>query len=76
VANAWLEAIAVGRGAPRVEEEIAELERVQVGDVQSVAQTVLAPQGLRWVISGAHATATQAVDGNHLGALRRMVVDW
>ncbi len=75
-AQVWLEAIAFGSGAPKVEERIAELEAVTAADVQNLARAALAPEGLRWVLSGEQAKVAAAVEGNHLGALRRLATDW
>jgi zinc protease len=68
-ADAWIEAIALRGGAPRLEQERAELERVTAEQVRRVAATVLRPDGLRWVLSGDPAVAARAVQANRLGRL-------
>jgi zinc protease len=68
-AEAWIEAIALRGGAPRLDQERAELERVTAEQVRRVAATVLRPDGLRWVLSGEPAAAARAVQANRLGKL-------
>lgn len=75
-AELWLEALSEGSGAPQVEQQIADLERVTVEEVHSLARTALAPDGLRWVLSGEQASVTAAVEGNRMGAMRRLTSDW
>jgi zinc protease len=68
-AEAWIEAIGLRGGAPRLEEERAALERVTAEQVRRVAATVLRPETLRWVLSGDPAAAAKAVQANRLGKL-------
>jgi zinc protease len=70
-AQTWVHAITVGTGAPRLEEERADLERVTPAAVQRLARTILRPRTTRWVVSGDRAAAIRAVEANGLGHLQR-----
>lgn len=75
-AELWLEAISTGAGAPRVEQTVADLEKVTAEGVQSLARAALAPEALRWVLSGEQGSVAAALGGNAMGALRRLTSDW
>lgn len=68
--RAWLFALTLGNGAPRLEQERAEIERVTAKDVQRLARSLLRPGTIRWVLSGDKQAATKAVQANALGKLR------
>jgi zinc protease len=70
IAEVWEEAIAQGRGHPRLDEERAELQSVTAEAVQALAQQVLRPETIRWILSGDPRAATAAVEANQLGTLR------
>ena len=69
----WLRAIALGTGAPRIEEERAEIASVTAADVHKLARTILARGSTRWVVSGDRSAAARAVQGNALGQLHWML---
>jgi zinc protease len=68
-AEAWLEAIALRGGLPRLEQERAELERVGPDEVRRVAAAALRAESLRWILSGDPAAAARAVQEARLGKL-------
>jgi zinc protease len=70
IAERWEEAIAHGRSRPRLDEERAELERVTAEGVQALAQQVLRPETIRWILSGDPRAAAAAVEANQLGRLQ------
>jgi predicted Zn-dependent peptidase len=75
-AELWLEAISTGAGAPRVEQTVADLEKVTAEEVQSLARAAFAPEALRWILSGEQGPVAAALGGNPMGALRRLTSDW
>lgn len=70
LARVWVEALARGLAAPRLEQEAAEVERVTAADVQRVARAVFQPDAVRWIFSGDTVPAATAAAANRLGALR------
>lgn len=63
----WTRAIVLGAGAPRLDEERAELGKVTAGDVQRVARAVLKARSIHWVVSGDRRAASRAVEASKLG---------
>ncbi len=68
-ADAWVEAIALGRPGPRLGERRAELEKVMADEVQALAAKVLRPDTIRWIVSGDPKVAALAVQESGLGRL-------
>lgn len=66
----WLEAIRLGTGAPRLDEERAGLEKVTARDVQKLAQKIFRLETFRWVVSGERKAAAQAFEAPGLGKLK------
>lgn len=68
LAAAWLEALSRGLGSPpRPAGERQKIEQVDGAELQRLASKLLAPQGLRWIISGERAPALRAAQTNRLG---------
>jgi predicted Zn-dependent peptidase len=69
VTRAWLTAITMGEGAPRLDRERAEIERVTSHDLQKLARTLFKLKTFRWVVSGERKTAAQAFEASGFGKL-------
>lgn len=69
---AWVEALALGRPAPRLAEERAALERVSAADVQRLGRTVFDPAAVRWILSGDTRVAARAAEAAGLGRPRAL----
>jgi len=52
IERSWLDALEFGSGTPKIAEERAAIERVTAADVRKVAETMLAPKTMRWLVSG------------------------
>ncbi len=74
IVGSWEEAIALGFGAPRPEQDRAELEKVTAEEVHRLARKVLAPEGIRWIFSGEQAFAAKAAEANGMGRLRALTL--
>jgi predicted Zn-dependent peptidase len=71
--HTWMEALTLGNGTPRLEQERAELERVTVKDVQKLARTLFGKRPVRWVVAGDKALAAKAVEASGFGKLQPYV---
>jgi predicted Zn-dependent peptidase len=71
--HAWLKALTLGYGSPRMEQERAGIERVTAKDVLKVARAIFRPKTIRWVVSGDKKVATAAVESAGVGTLKRYV---
>ncbi|MCA1828809.1 MAG: insulinase family protein [Myxococcales bacterium] len=69
----WLKALTLGYGAPRLEQERAGIEKVTPKDVLRVAHAIFKPKTIRWVVSGDHKIAAQAVESSGAGKLKPYV---
>ena len=74
IAQTWREAIALGTPRPSLERRRAEIERVTVDDLARLAQEVLRPETIRWVVSGERLVAASATAANGLGPPAALVV--
>jgi zinc protease len=74
-AAAWVEAIALGPGAPRPEQERADVAAVTAEEVQRIAAAALRPDGLRWILSGDPAVAARAARASGLGRVVALPLD-
>lgn len=68
--RSWIEALTVGTGAPRVEQERAAIEKVTVREVQKLARQLFRAKTIGWIVSGDKAAAAKAVQASGLGVLK------
>jgi predicted Zn-dependent peptidase len=70
VTHTWLEALTLGNGSPRLDQERAEIEKVTVHGLQRLAHTLFKVKNFRWVVSGDRKAAAQAFEASGFGKLR------
>jgi predicted Zn-dependent peptidase len=66
----WMQALTLGYGAPRLEQERAGIEKVTARDVQRVAKAIFRARTIRWVVSGDRKVAAHAVESSGAGRLK------
>lgn len=69
ILQTWTEALVEGQPSPRPERQREELAAVTPAEVRALAQRVLAPSTLRWLLSGDRQAAARAAETNRLGRL-------
>jgi zinc protease len=70
--HTWVEAVAIGTGAPRLEQERAAIEKVTAAEVQKLARSVLSLKTVRWVVSGDKLVASRAIEATGVGRLHKI----
>ena len=66
----WIETLFLGEGAPRIEQERAEIERVTGAEVRKLAAKLFDLERFRWVVSGDRAAASRAFEASGFGKLQ------
>ncbi|MGC4117716.1 MAG: pitrilysin family protein [Myxococcales bacterium] len=67
----WVEALSLGQARPpTLEERRAAVEAVTLEEIQRLAKKLLAPESVRWILSGEPEPALKAVEAAQLGKLR------